>query len=944
MYNKDEPSKLYRLWMTTFGESQKDDNFTENEIREKLDAVLKLYEFANKVSVSEDEYNITVRELCTQLRIKGMGKGTPVIDPNTFSPWLRTRDDINSFYWNRYRNYLIESKCWNSNVVDSLGIVNNEILDMLGNPANINPWKRHGLVMGDVQSGKTANYTALCNKAMDSGYRVIIILAGSQENLRQQTQKRLDKELVGLDSQYLFDKLGRKLPIGVGVINPGKFVTTFTSKDDDFDRKMEKSLGLRLKTNSEPALFVVKKQKQRLDYLAKWLRKHNANSDGLIDEPMLLIDDEADNASVNTREDNPTTINKCIRKLLGLFTRTSYVGYTATPYANIFIDPDTDDKVLKSDLFPSDFIYPLRAPSNYIGNTAIFGDDARYGNMLVEIDDAEECIPIKHKCVDDINSLPESLFDAMRYFFLANAIMDAQGVTTNHRSMLINISRLTNVHEYILYTTKEYLKKMKSEILSYSALETQEACKVSTIRALKDTWERHKMESISPVGWEVLQQKYLNSAVKNIDAIQVNQRTGAASLDYDKFKEAGLRVIAIGGNSLSRGLTLEGLCVSYFYRNSRMYDTLLQMGRWFGYRDGYDSLCRIWMSDEAIESFSHITRATTELRDELRYMYNNKMTPKEFGLMIRSKPEAVDIIEKEREKNRMKYNLMVAAKNKMKTATEIIRVISVRGDLIETPKILNDISRLVDNYKHVTKFIDKVENYLNKDKDIYDGNHMLWVNVPVGEIAELIRSFSADPFSSTFQPEFLADYIENDEELSLWDVAVPEGSEKGWSGVESVSNSDFKPEKRYVDIDPKNRCVRINGAKQKVASGICTKYGLKIKEIEDLVRANEQMDNENKMSNKDFLIHGRKPLLLLHFMSIHCDAKKNNEEKHPINKAAIESLQEQLHKRNTCLVALGVAIPHDKSGNGTEKVRYVINKVKLQQLQEEIEELDSYDD
>jgi hypothetical protein len=952
MYNNEDLGKLFRLWMTTFGDKQTNDTYTEDDIREKLNVVVKFYEVTSCIKVTEGEYNYTLRLLYTRLNIKGMGKGTPVIDIKTFRPWLESRNDIDHFYWNRYRTYLIEHKGWNSHVVNSLGDVNTDILDLIGNPANTDHWKIRGLVMGDVQSGKTANYTALCNKAMDAGYRVIIVLAGSQENLRQQTQNRLDKELVGLDSQYLMDKIGRKLPIGVGDVDPKKFVTTFTSKDYDFDQKILNSLGLQLKNCTEPALFVVKKQKQRLNYLTKWLYKHNANSDGLIDIPMLLIDDEADNASVNTRDGDPTTINKCIRKLLALFTRTSYIGYTATPYANIFIDPDLDDKVLKNDLFPSDFIYPLRTPQNYIGNVAIYGDEAKHENMLMEIDDAEECIPLKHKGVDDIQGLPLSLYEAMRYFLLANAIMDANairkdiGVITSHRSMLINISRLTDVHEYILFTMKEWLEKIKSEIMSYAALEPEEACRILGIKNLKMTWDKHKMADISPVDWKTLQQEFLNNSITHIDAVQVNQNTGSASLDYNKFNEKGLRVIAIGGNSLSRGLTLEGLCVSYFYRNSRMYDTLLQMGRWFGYRDGYDNLCKIWMSDEAIESYCHITKATTELRDELQYMRNNKMTPSEFGLMVRSKPEVVDFIARGRVKKRMQYNLTVTAKNKMKSTTEIVRVISIRGDMIETAKIPNNYSQLVNNYKLVSTFISKIDSYKNKDEEIHDGKHQLWVGVPVSEVAKLVRSFSADPLSSTFQGDSLSAYIEQADGLSHWDVAVPSGSGiTKWPGMESLLKPDFKPESRFIDIDSQNRCVRINGAKQRVGSKPCTKYGLKKLRVKEIVDGIKEGDG---ISDKDFLVPDRNPLLLLHFISMHTntDQKSTNfdKEKSEKNEKAINEVREKLDKENACLVALGLGIPHDIAGSRTEKIRYVVNKIKMQQIQEEIEEQKNYDD
>jgi hypothetical protein len=316
--------------------------------------------------VTDEECDQILRRLLTRLQVT-MEIGVAVIDDEVCKPWLKDRQDISFFYWNRYKQYLEKIKGRNSVVIETLGRVTDEILDLTGNPANETRWQRRGLVMGNVQSGKTANYTALANKAMDAGYRVIIILAGMQENLRRQTQERLDVELVGLDSQLVLDQVGRKLPVGVGRIDGNHFVATFTSKYNDFDQKILNNLNLRINTCAEPVVFVVKKQKQRLTYLEKWLRTFNAGPDGLIDLPMLLIDDEADNASVNTKnDDDPTSINECIRKLLALFKRASYVGVTATPYANIFINPESDQDMLGNDLFPRDFIYSLTPPTNYI--------------------------------------------------------------------------------------------------------------------------------------------------------------------------------------------------------------------------------------------------------------------------------------------------------------------------------------------------------------------------------------------------------------------------------------------------------------------------------------------------------------------------------------------------------------------------------------------------
>ena len=322
--------------------------------------------------VDDEEFEATIKRLHASLRIS-MGLGTVVAED--YTPWLFSRKpEIDPYYWSRYVLYLRQT-LWAPKVIATLDQVTDEILDLLGNPAGTGDWARRGLVMGDVQSGKTSNYTGLICKAADAGYRVVILLTGTLESLRRQTQERLDAGFVGLDSSGIVTRDRRTREVGVGLINAIRTAGVFTSTQRDFSIQMSNQLGFRLSTINEPILLVVKKHKSILENLTNWLQTYNADQQGRIDAPMLLIDDEADNASVNTRVGNDTTaINKAIRGLLKLFTRSSYVGFTATPFANVFIDPDTENEMIGNDLFPRDFIYALEAPTNYIGPKLIFGD------------------------------------------------------------------------------------------------------------------------------------------------------------------------------------------------------------------------------------------------------------------------------------------------------------------------------------------------------------------------------------------------------------------------------------------------------------------------------------------------------------------------------------------------------------------------------------------
>lgn len=551
--------------------------------------------------VADDEFNDILVRLRQTLVIQ-MDVGVYINDRNNgHQSWLPAkRADFDFFFWNRYKKYLEEVKHWNPRVTSSLGKISDEILDLCGDPED-DHFAIKGLVLGDVQSGKTANYTAICNKAADTGYRIIIILAGLQENLRKQTQERLDAEFSGRKSEYYLDPKAeqgiKNQPVGVGRYGTSKKIASFTSVTKDFDSGVLRSNDLGIENVNCPVILVVKKNKRILNNLIKWLSDNNThNAAGQIELPLLLIDDEADNASVNTKDSDsqPAAINDCIRRLLLLFSKTTYLGITATPFANIFIDPGNDD-----DLFPADFIYALSPPTNYIGAERIFGDDGDYSNMLVPIDiyGLEDCFPPKHKKDFVVADLPEDLYEAAYYFLLVNAVRDIRGDVAEHRSMMVHISLYTLVQNQIADIMRVWLDQVKSDLRNYAQLPKEKSEKITSIRMLHFVWDKYDLSTVCDISWNEVLRSYLYRAVAPIDVRAVNMKTGAASLDYFNHKNDGLRVIAVGGNSLSRGLTLEGLCVTYFHRNTKMYDTLMQMGRWFGYRPNYDDLVKVWMSE-----------------------------------------------------------------------------------------------------------------------------------------------------------------------------------------------------------------------------------------------------------------------------------------------------------------------------------------------------------
>jgi len=846
-----------------------------------------------------------------------MDLGIAIIDNKCpHQSWLPARRaDLDFFFWKRYKTYLEEVKGWNARVTGSLDRVSDEIVDLLGDPMSDESFQRRGLVLGDVQSGKTANYTAICNKAADTGYNVIIVLAGMMENLRQQTQERLDAEFSGRKSEYLLDPKRdiENIPVGVGKYGQEKRIESFTSVVKDFDKNILRQLSLSLHSVNTTVVFVIKKNKSILNNLIRWLKSNNADTRGAISKSLLLIDDEADNASVNTNdpEKDPTAINKAIRELLKIFRQASYLGITATPYANIFINPDSEDDMRGDDLFPRDFIYALSPPTDYIGAEDIFGGDeenpARYKKVLEPIYPMEmdAFFPFNHRKGHLVTELPPSMKEAMAYFLLINGIRDIRGDVHTHRSMLIHVSRFTDVQNQIRDLAAAWVIQVRSDLQNYASLSEAESDSISSIAYLKAVWEKHELakkagKSGIPMSWHDFVSGYLFKAVSPIDVRAVNQQSGATSLDYFKHKEDGLRVIAVGGNSLSRGLTLEGLCVSYFYRRSLMYDTLLQMGRWFGYRPDYEDLFKIWISVEAIDWYGYITGASEELKLEIARMKNANLTPMDFGLKVRQDPAS----------------LIVTARNKMRAATFVKRPITVSGRLLETPRLKSDGASLSANeevFKDFVKRLSDIGLRVNRND-----TRFFWKGVSKDEVEQLLREFKTHPWQLNFQGAALADFIKNDIDMGDWDVFIAEGSEDETYELNCGEEVlQIKPEKRAVKAT--NSQISISGTKVRVGAGGAARIGL----TEEEKRAAEDnfriiKPKARHIPDKAYLNIQRKPILVLHVVGVD---KVKTDDKGNLRSQIDEGVEVPEY-----LFALGIGIP----ANGEEKTaNYMVNLVEF---------------
>ena len=814
--------------------------------------------------VSEDEAESLAKRLEASLGIV-MDIGS-ILTERGYQPWLDSvRGHIEPYYWQRYRTLLID-KGYASSVVITIDNVTDRILGRLENPAKTGTWDRRGMVVGHVQSGKTANYTGLICKAADAGYKLIIVIAGVHNNLRNQTQLRIDEGFVGRDSARLLSRRD-DLFVGVGRFDSTRRPITFTNSVRDFSKAMATGVGVPIQNLNEPVVFVIKKNIHTLKNLTEWLTEHSLQRGSrTIDAPMLLIDDEADNASINTRygSGEVSRINSQIRDLLEVFDRSCYVGYTATPFANIFIDPDTDDEMLGADLFPRNFIVSLDPPSDYVGATRVFIEEAE--DFIRHIADNEDTLPLKHTKEFAVESLPHSLLEAINTFVAAKAIRLARGQARQHSSMLVNASRFVNVQRQLRNEIQVEVDSIKASIRVNGARPVDEALDDPKIRALYETWQREFGDDVC--SWSELQ-PYLHQSVAPITVVEVNGRS-AGSLNYFDNSMDGLNVIAVGGFSLSRGLTIEGLMVSYFLRNSMMYDTLMQMGRWFGYRAGYDDLCRIWMVEEAEGWYVHIAESIELLRDELRTMEAAGATPEEFGLKVRSHPDA----------------LIVTARNKMGSGERFVVSVGLANHFVETAILKRDEESLEANRaaaRRLSERLSKVGHPVSGAESIAGG----WLvrNSPVRPVLEFIREFRNHEGSVITDGASIRRYIEDREsgELGSWDIFFPSLQENMARGT-MIDNSlgiSIRCQVRSAGDRSDSRTLRITN-KQRVSSRGVERAGLTpqaIAEAEERYQRERQDKatlpvDPKKLNYPDRIYRTvrERPLLIVHMLKVDPEA------------------------------------------------------------------------
>lgn len=867
---------------------------TEEERAEAIRQGIELYQtmMALETPFTAEEKTQISRAVEYSLSVT-MDSGSALLSED-YVPWyFERKNQIPSRFWDRYRKFLAKKLPFK--VMGELDVSTSKIVDYAGDPELNGKFQRRGLVVGDVQSGKTNCYLGVACKAIDAGYDRVIILTGTTNSLRVQTQMRVDEGVTGYNS----DPQKHKELIGVGLINSRLSISATTSVVSDFSVKyVPTSSG-----NSSPSILAIKKNTKVLENVINWLDvPQNKDSSGFINESLLLIDDEADNASVNTSQEEITKTNKMIRALLTLFARSSYIGYTATPYANIFIEPDSYDEMVKEDLFPKDFIYSMWAPSNYIGPRSIFESDGDHNYMLRTIPNTEKLFEgnLYHKKTAVFEVMPDSLRRAVAAFFISCTMRDLKGDRERPMAMMIHISRFNDVQDTILDKIQESIDAIRDDIVSYYALPESEALKHESMRFLHDVWEEEYsgIEDWPHNSWSEIQRN-LHESVHPIKYMLINSKSEEKYIDYRRYPDT--RVIVIGGNALSRGLTLEGLMVSYFYRVSKQYDTLLQMGRWFGYKDGFAEVCRIWTNPGIQAWFGYIGRVNDELKADIDDMCAQKLTPSQYGLHVQE-----DMV-----------GLLMTSRAKMRSSAKEFVTKCLAGDLHDTMYVIVDKAITEQNYCALDAFYDRLETYCHYVQRPDHGN-ICWTDIPKDEIVALLKETKVARKNVWYSFDEVSKLIMDGEDK--WDVAIISRRKDPTGGpvktLYSVHDMEIYCPRRSTytfkpDADPKV----VQMGNRTLKSPEDSREFLSDSEI-----AAVKASKTKNVSARDYMIAGRNPLLLIYYLDL------TNLEKVPEpDKKDYEYMIADLDGLNPVGFALG--FPAGAAGAEKKVVKYRSNAI-----------------
>lgn len=832
-FNKQNQKNLYDF-LVVFGENERR-SLTRDEVNKYGN------DWGKLLSLSEKEIQEVIHEY--EIVIGVTMPHISMLSRNADDDWfLKYKKEPESLkYWQRYKNYLKKEKHFSPLTLSTMEEDIMRTIAKFADPGFEGSLSKKGLVVGDVQSGKTANYIGLINMAVDAGYKNIVLLAGMAEDLRIQTQKRIDEGFIGGKSETFKD--GQIEPVGVST--DGKhYGVSFTTTKHDFGAEAARSVAASISDYNKPVISVIKKNGSIIQNLNDFI-SGNSERENL---PLLIIDDECDNASINTKsEESPTSINKKIRELFSKYRIVTYVGFSATPYANIFVDPDADytperqagpqdlasdsgeeaEQIHVPDLFPDDFIILLEPPSNYVGAEKLFlgfkGDDDDYkghGNenivLVGDIHSDPGFFPAKHKKTDHFTQICPSLRKAVYDFILNSCVYSLRNHSDKHRSMLINISRFNDTQFEIAKCVEDLIKEIKTQVDAYSKSPLPIFLEHNHLRNLKNTWEdeelfgrldKNGLRANQIISFdEIKEQLAYEMSLMKVTVINGRvKKNDRFRYDDDLYKDVGARVIVVGGFALSRGLTIEGLMTSYYNRNASAYDVLLQMGRWFGYRHDYEDIFSVFMSQTSLDCFCAVTESSKDLKIQFRRMEKQNRTPRQFGLMIREAPDTLE------------NTLLITAKNKSQNSDSYIRDISLSGTNIDTSKITYSLNAALTNDK-ATKALFKrlTDSGLTLTKsDTMDG-HKYFKDVPVQFVLDYLDEIEVSYANNAFDPSVLVPFIGRTSALSKWDIAIATGNDSSPLYDFGIEGFQFHMPRRSFVLNEGDQFIRVGGSNNRI--------------------------------------------------------------------------------------------------------------------------------
>ena len=874
-------------------------------------------EFYNMNSYEECSNLVELKDLIKEVErnhsIRIIREGNVLNMNEGHKEWYKDYRKDNRKFWFAYEKLLI-SKNFPRESRKSTDEYTDQILELLEDPKDqTRNWSTKGMVLGSVQSGKTANYVGLVNKAADAGFKLFIIFTGITNDLRTQTQERFDEGFIGSQSGSVIDgdpisteNYGVAQFRDITVLAPNSLTTK--REDGDIKRNiLETFPGNVMQRDDKKIIVVCKKSPSVYRNLVKWAGTtfQRDQETGKINFPLFIIDDEADLASINTknkkREVSPTNAN--MRLFINLFSQSSYISYTATPYANLMIDTkaihegwfekinknlasksdkEKDIPCIKSmgitdlgeDLFPKDFIVALPVPQNYIGFNKLFNYDFydeedenliqsdQYIRIIEDHSDDEDGLlgwmPIKSHRKDYTHTpiyegkeiIPPSLEKAIYSFLLISAVKLLRNLRGKHSSMMIHVAWKVNINDQVKKQVENFIEELETNLPTLNMQNKY-------WKELRLIWDndinhyKHINKDNNPdekdIKWEDIIDKIVLPRHESIlDKIVTLQLFGNSDdrLNYEAEKEKGKVVIVLGGNRISRGLTLEGLCVSYLarYSSAKMADTITQMARWFGYRDGYEDVSRIYLTDELRLILSEISSLDYEVREQIDYLNKRSdLKPKDFPVLLRTMPNLIATSKLKMGSNDISHSIDFA--NYMGGVTII------DGKYNEHNK--NLFNKFLESFNKQPDFSRSIRTKFENNENSFK-NDLIWDNVNYKDIISFIKDFKYSEINLKFDTNALTQYIDKralkTNEISKWLVVLKNVKKNKKNTEIEISKYKIGTTLRTRDKNNKNKTLKSFGQIFTNPDADCFLSEGDYLEVQEITKANGRIDINRKES------------------------------------------------------------------------------------------------